>query len=97
MKLVIVCCIMLAGLLLVLAFAPVARAAECRLTEDAFAESVKAQHWTIVGAANYDGAVTDSVLIVETDSAIVLVGFKDGCWVAGPVALENVRDKGVPA
>ena len=48
---------------------------------DAMVKDLEAGGGKIVGVANYNGAVTDELLIVQTKEAIMLVGFKAGCFV----------------
>lgn len=71
------------------------RSAEPCQTPEQVAALVAADGATITGAAYYRGQMTDSLLVVETDTAIVLYGFKDGCMVA-MMALEP-REPVTPA
>ena len=63
-----------------------ARAAECTTLEQ-MQETILAAGGRIAGAADYAGAVTDTTIIVEAGSAIMLLGFKGGCYV-GAILIE---------
>lgn len=74
--------ILFAGALsLALMFPAVAQEAqESCYPMDAMVKDLEAGGGKIVGVANYNGAVTE-LLIVQTKEAIMLVGFKAGCFV----------------
>ena len=64
-------------------------------TEDQIIEAAGATGAHVVGAAYYDGAQTDTMLVIETADAIVIYGFRDGC-VVGAMVVEP-RSQDVPA
>jgi hypothetical protein len=84
----ILACLCLAG---IAALSPV-RAADCTTLEQMH-ETVLAAGGRIAGAADYAGAVTDTTIIVETGSAIMLLGFKGGCFVGAIVIEPQIEAK----
>jgi hypothetical protein len=66
--------------------------AECKTMAQAEQE-IKEAGGVIVGAANYHGMVTDSLIVVESESVIAVFGFKDGCMVQGAVLEPAVPQK----
>ena len=58
-------------------------------TEAQLETDAKAKGRKIVGGASYDGAETDSSVVVQTSTDILIYGFLDGCYV-GFTQLEAV-------
>jgi hypothetical protein len=58
----------------------------CKTISDMEVE-IEATGGLIAGAATYQGAQTDTLLVVETADMILLYGFKDGCYI-GAMAVE---------
>jgi hypothetical protein len=71
----------LAGVLLLAFAAPsVAQEPACH-TMDQMVKDLEAAGAKVAGVANYNGTQTDELIIVQTPDMIMLVGFKDGCFV----------------
>ena len=58
-------------------------------TEAQLEKDAKAKGRKIVGGASYDGAETDSSVVVQTNTDILIYGFLDGCYI-GFTQLEPV-------
>lgn len=55
--------------------------------------ATKAAGAKIVGGASYDGDVTDSLVVIQTATRILLVGVKNGCVATDPLPLDGVKAK----
>lgn len=54
---------------------------------DQLVKDLEAAGAKVVGVASYAGTMTDELLVVQSETAISIVGFKDGCYV-GDMQLE---------
>jgi hypothetical protein len=77
-----------ASLFMSIATSP-ARAQSICYTQAQLEQDAKAKGRKIVGGASYDGAETDSAVVVQTNTDILIYGFRDGCYV-GFTQLEPV-------
>jgi hypothetical protein len=72
---------LIAGLLLLALMSPAAAQEATCYTMDQMVKDLEAEGARVVGVANYVGTQTDELIIVQTPAAIMLVGFKAGCFV----------------
>ncbi len=57
-------------------------------TMEKFQSDVVAAGDIVAGAATYNGALTITLIVVESANGIALFGFSDGCLIAGPIYTE---------
>lgn len=83
-----------AGLALACLVTP-AFAQECTKMDDVIA-MLKSHGNTIAADIALPGDVSDRLVIVVTAEKIILLGGKAGCFVAGPIPLDDVADPNKP-
>lgn len=78
------------AVLLALSSVPV-YASECVLSVKDWSEAGKKfPDFEIIGGAGYDAEVADTSIIYIANGYVWIAAFKDGCFVAGPMALDTI-------
>jgi hypothetical protein len=82
--------LLIAGALAIAFSFPVA-AQECWTTEQ-FTKDVSAEFpdFVVYGGAAYEGGNGDLIIIYRANNAVWLMGFREGCVVAGPMLMDKI-------